>query len=547
MNDNFWVEESSGKPSVSKKRKRRVGKRKIEFIGWGSRPLIEFLEAIGQDTSKEHSRHDVAGYISKYINEKGLASAEKKKKVLCDERLYALFAKKSLSRIKVHDMLEEHFAENHDDSDDELLDSSEEEDYGGERSLGSKISPTSHMKKVSKTPKSCFAAIIPENIKLVYLKKSVIQELLKVPESFDYKILGSFVRMRSDPNDIYQKNRFQLQLVTGVEKVSGGGDAGIEICLKVSNFFKDVPISMLSDDNFTEEEIEDVRERIKAGLLKRLTVNELELKAQTLHADITKHWIAKEISLLHKLIDHANEKGWRREYPFKCIWLVFHCLLNPLGFTLFEYLERRKKLQTPSEQEKLLLTIPEVIAEELEPESTAADASEKAQGSAHSPKSILRGSSDVSSTDASGHEHVNETSKQVKEQGDQHDDFIQQGTRTAYVIGGERDVVSQRAADPQQKPEQPVGRTHVIELSDDEPEDDDPKGKGQTTGESPDDVIWHYVDPQGQTQGPFSLCLLKRWSDANYFHSGFTVWKSGQTPYDGVLLVDVLRRNFSCS
>ncbi|XP_011087407.1 uncharacterized protein At5g08430 [Sesamum indicum] len=527
MKDNFWVEESSGKPSVSKKRKRRVGKRKIEFIGWGSRPLIEFLEAIGQDTSKKHSRHDVAAYISKYINEKGLASAEKKKKVLCDERLHALFAKKSLSRIKVYDMLEEHFVENHDDSDDELLDSSEEEDYGGKRSLGLKIGPSGQMKKVPKTPKSCFAAIIPENIKLVYLKKSVIQELLKVPESFEYKILGSFVRMKSDPNDIYQKNRFQLQLVTGVEKVLGGGDAGIEICLKVSNFFKDVPISMLSDDNFTEEEIEDVRERVKAGLLKRLTVNELELKAQTLHADITKHWIAKEISLLHKLIDHANEKGWRRE--------------------LFEYLERRKTLQTPSEQEKLLLNIPEVIAEELDPEGTAADASEKAEGSARSPKSILRGSSDVSSTDASGHEHVNESSKQVKETGDQHNDFIGQGTRTADVIGEERDVMSHKEGDPQQKPEQPIGTTHVIELSDDEQEDDNPKSKDQTTMESPDDVIWHYADPQGQTQGPFSLYLLKRWNDSNYFHSAFTVWKSGQTPFDAVLLVDLLRRTFPCS
>ncbi|KAL0429289.1 UNVERIFIED_CONTAM: hypothetical protein Sradi_0554900 [Sesamum radiatum] len=505
MKDNFWVEESSGKPSVPKKRKRRVGKRKIEFIGWGSRPLIEFLEAIGQDTTKKHSRHDVAAYISKYINEKGLASAEKKKKVLCDERLHALFAKKSLSRIKVYDMLEEHFAENRDNSDDELLDSSEEEDYGGKRSLGPKISPTGQMKKVPKTPKSCFAAIIPENIKLVYLKKTVIQELLKVPDSFEYKILGSFVRMKSDPNDIYQKNRFQLQLVTGVEKVPGGGDAGIEICLKVSNFFKDVPISMLSDDNFTEEEIEDVRERIKAGLLKRLTVNELELKAQTLHADITKH------------------------------------------FTLFEYLERRKTLQTPSEQEKLLLKIPEVIAEELEPEGTAADASEKAEGSARSPKSILRGSSDVSSMDASGHEHVKETSKQVKEIGDQHNDFIQQGTRVADVFRGERDATSHREGDPEQKPEQPVGTAHVIDLSDDEQDDDGPNGKDQTTGESPDDVIWHYADPQGQTQGPFSLYSLKRWSDNNYFHSGFTVWKSGQTSYDAVLLVDVLHRTFPCS
>lgn len=210
MKDIFWVEESSGKPSVCKKRKRRVGKRKIEFVGWGSRPLIEFLEAIGQDTRENHSQHEVAAFVTKYINDKGLASAEKKKKVICDERLYALFGKKSVSRIKVYDMLEEHFAENHDDSDDELLDSSDEEDYREKNSLSS-----NQMKKVPKTPKSCFAAVIPENIKLIYLKKSVVQELLKFPESFEFKIVGSFVRMKSDPNDIYQKNRFQLQLVTG--------------------------------------------------------------------------------------------------------------------------------------------------------------------------------------------------------------------------------------------------------------------------------------------------------------------------------------------
>ncbi|KAL8500771.1 hypothetical protein ACS0TY_020381 [Phlomoides rotata] len=378
MKDDFWVEDSSGKPSVCNKRKRRVGKRKIEFVGWGSRPLIEFLEAIGQDTKEKHSRHLVAGYISKYINEKGLFSAEKKKKVLCDDRLFALFGKKSMPRIKVYDMLEEHFAENHDDSDDELLDSSDDEDYREKSSSVLKHNPTGQMKKV---PKSCFAAIIPENIKLIYLKRSLIQEFLKFPESFEFKVIGSFVRMKSDPNDIFQKNPFQLQQVTGLEKVSGAGDAGTEIHLKVSNFFRDIPIGMLSEDNFSKEEVEDVRDRIKAGSLNRLIVNELQSKAQVLHADITKHWIAKELLLLKRRIEHASEKGWQR--------------------LKFEYIERRKTLQTPSEQEKLLHTVPEVIAEELEPEGVIAAASGE-EVNAFSPKSILRGSSDVSGIDASG-------------------------------------------------------------------------------------------------------------------------------------------------
>lgn len=40
--------------------------------------------------------------------------------------------------------------------------------------------------------------------------------------------------------------------ITGVEKVSGAGDAGSEIHFKVSNFFRAIPIAMLSDDNFSE-------------------------------------------------------------------------------------------------------------------------------------------------------------------------------------------------------------------------------------------------------------------------------------------------------
>ncbi|WMV10867.1 hypothetical protein MTR67_004252 [Solanum verrucosum] len=105
----------------------------------------------------------------------------------------------------------------------------------------------------------------------------------------------------------------------GVKKVMSASDAAFEIHLQLSNLMKDIPISSLSDDNFYEEECEDLRERIKAGLLKRPTVLELESKAQVLHKDITKHWIEREVVLLQKHIDHANEKGWRKQYPFICL------------------------------------------------------------------------------------------------------------------------------------------------------------------------------------------------------------------------------------
>ncbi|KAL7205701.1 hypothetical protein ACSBR2_018599 [Camellia fascicularis] len=67
---------------------------------------------------------------------------------------------------------------------------------------------------------------------------------------------------------------------------------------------------MLSDVFFSEEECEDLSQKVKDGLLKKPTI------ARSLHEDITKHWIARELNLLRNLIDRANEKGWRREYPF---------------------------------------------------------------------------------------------------------------------------------------------------------------------------------------------------------------------------------------
>lgn len=199
------------KPLLPLKRKRRVGKKKIEFIGWGSRPLLEFLVTIGEDTVKKLSQREVSEFVTKYVHDKSLV--KKNKRVECDEILRALFGRPYVSRTKIYDLLEEHLAENLDDSDNDLLCSSEEENYKEKSSKSNCIGKKK--KGFFESPESCFAAIIPENIKLVYLKRTLVQEFLKVPESFECKVVGSFVRMKSDPNDIYQKNRFQLQQVTG--------------------------------------------------------------------------------------------------------------------------------------------------------------------------------------------------------------------------------------------------------------------------------------------------------------------------------------------
>lgn len=213
---NFWVEELNDPQSLPLKRKRNARSKRLEYIGWGSIPLIEFLHSVGKDTSKKLSQYDVAAIITDYVKAHNLVNPDKKKKIICDGRLHSLFGKKVVSRIKIYDLLEPHFTENQDSSEDDFGSEEDDAQYVREKKTSnSESKPSVKKNKVPEIPKSCFAAVIPENIRLVYLKRTLIQDLIKVPESFEEKLLGSFVRIKSDPHDFRQKLSHQLQQVIG--------------------------------------------------------------------------------------------------------------------------------------------------------------------------------------------------------------------------------------------------------------------------------------------------------------------------------------------
>ncbi|MED6174564.1 hypothetical protein PIB30_070249 [Stylosanthes scabra] len=186
------------------------------------------------------------------------------------------------------------------------------------------------------TKASCFASISARNIKLIYLKQSLVLELSKQPESFMGKVVGAFVRVKMDSSDCKQTRSYHLVRVTGVIS----DDVLKRALLQVSFMSKAVPVSELSDNDFTEQECEDLRQKVKANLLQKLTVVELQEKAKSLHEDITKHWIATRLIYLQNQIDRANLRGRQREYPYE-----------------------REQLQQPWKQEELLKRVPSVSRE----------------------------------------------------------------------------------------------------------------------------------------------------------------------------------------
>lgn len=66
------------------------------------------------------------------------------------------------------------------------------------------------------TPQLQYALIDPKNITLVYLKKRLVEKLVKEPRTVsDEKLIGSFVKIKADRNDRFDNNIFKLLQVTG--------------------------------------------------------------------------------------------------------------------------------------------------------------------------------------------------------------------------------------------------------------------------------------------------------------------------------------------
>ncbi|XP_078441604.1 uncharacterized protein At5g08430-like isoform X2 [Wolffia australiana] len=322
---------------------RKYRRRKRVFKGWGSVELFEFLRSLGKDTSQPLDQWDVYKIIEEYICKNNLfLSKAKRKTIVCDSKLHSLFGKVKIKFPKIYNILEGHFATHA--AQDALSLESEKDSSDKE----SQIQKGTSSGCTDKQQGGHFASVVPENLKLVYLRKSLVMELLKDSQTFDRKVIGCFVRIKNNSEnvDFSSDKAFVLLKISGIDTLSetyAVGGMSTNIILRAHNCSKNINISLLSDDDFMEEECEDLRLFIERGSFERPTVEELEEKCRFIREDIVNHLIKRELMILQRQIERANEKGWYREK--------------------MELIGRRALLQTHGERERLLKEIPKIIAD----------------------------------------------------------------------------------------------------------------------------------------------------------------------------------------
>lgn len=70
-------------------------------------------------------------------------------------------------------------------------------------------------------------------------------------------------------------------------------------------------------------------------------------------------------------------------------------------------------------------------------------------------------------------------------------------------------------------------------------------GTGQSVNDAEIHKIWHYQDPTGKTQGPFTMVQLRRWNGCGHFPADLQIWRIDERQEDSILLIEALNGNYN--
>ncbi|KAJ8543865.1 hypothetical protein K7X08_025483 [Anisodus acutangulus] len=528
---------------------------------WASKELLEFVKHMKSGDTSVLSQFDVQALLLEYIKTNKLRDPRRKSQIICDSRLERLFGKPRVGHFEMLKLLESHFLVKEDSQTDDVQGSVVDTEFNQFEADANPDTPTRGVKdrkrkrKKDRGPQSNldeYAAIDVHNISLIYLRRKLVEDLLEEDDKFHDKVVGTFLRIRIS-GSIQKQDLYRLVQVVGTSKAAEPyklGKRTTDVVLEILNLNKTevLSINTISNQDFTEEECKRLRQSIRCGLINRPTVGDILDKAMEIHAARVNDWLESEVLRLSHLRDRASEKGRKKEYPLECV-------------------EKLQLLKTPDERHRRLEEVPEIHADpkmdpsyESEDEDSENNDRRDAYMRSRDSSFSRRGRGPISprsnfppkdSWGAAG-----KFSSKRFEQSSSGKNILSRSedggglNEDTWIEGRDRETESMNLEKPTSAANsEPIGRNSQF-LSRTE------TFSGASSVSSPATLqskvaetsikineaekMWHYKDPAGKIQGPFSMVQLRKWSNTGYFPADLKIWKSTDKQEESILLTDAL-------
>ncbi|XP_052311582.1 zinc finger CCCH domain-containing protein 19 isoform X2 [Populus trichocarpa] len=474
-----------------------------ESVEWASKELLEFVMHVKNGDKSACSQFDVQALLLEYIKRNKLRDPHRKSQIICDSRLENLFGKPRVGHFEMLKLLESHYL---------LKDDSQADDLQG----------------------------------------SVVDT-----EANQLEADGNSDALMKASKDKRRRSRKK-----GTSKAAEPYRVGKKMTnfmLEILNLNKTelVSIDIISNQEFTEDECKRLRQSIKCGLIHRLTVGDIQEKAMAIQAVRVHDLLEAEITRFSHLCDRASDMGHRKE--------------------LRECVEKLQLLKTPEERQRRLEEIPEIHADpnmdpshesdedESETEDKRQENSLRRRGSGFSrrgreqisPRKGGFASNDTWGGSRSYSSMNREPSRNMTDKGfsNEGDDFGAGEAANENLWGQGREKPTQQSQSwemPKTASNASQARNSTVisesvprvapEISPATPSTVVAQSTAAKVNEA--EKIWHYKDPSGKNQGPFSMVQLRKWSNTGYFPADLRIWRNTETKDDSILLTDALSGNF---
>ncbi|OIT08406.1 zinc finger ccch domain-containing protein 19 [Nicotiana attenuata] len=493
---------------------------------WVSKERLEFVKHMNNGDASVISQFDVQALLLEYIKTKKLRDPRRKSQIICDSRLERLFGKLRVGHFEMLKLLESHFL---------VKEESQIDDVQG--------------------------SIVDTDVNHFETDRNA-DTLSSGVKDRKRKLFGTFVRIRIS-GSAQKQDLYRLVQVVGTSKAAEPyklGKRTTDIVLDILNLNKTevVSIDTVSNQDFTEEECRRLRQSIRCGLINRLTVGDVLDKAVEIQAARVDDWLESEILRLSHLRDRASEKGRKMEYPLSSI------------FSLSLSLSVHLSLKTPDERRRRLDEVPEIHAD---PKMDPSYESEDDDGENESRRDVYTGSRD-SSFSRRGNRPVSPGSNfspkdswgsagKLQSKNWELDRTLSSKnifskSKDAAHVG---DIVNENAwsqgkdwETESQNLEKLVSATNSETIGWNS--DAVSSSSGIASIPSPatlpvkaaetavkineTEKMWHYKDPSGKAQGPFSMVRLRKWSNTGYFPADLKIWSITEKEGESILLTDAL-------